>query len=397
MTLAGSKPDHERRKRLGRAPVAALALAVTACGPAVNWERQALPAPAGPPGTIVVGDVVRCGDWWYAVGGVYFDEPTSDQDTRPAAWRSGDGRKWEALVSDTDTYWGSRAVLYSAACSSRRFSAIGSRAGGGHGFPRFSTFGIDDAGHLVDEQPPLSVFGGLSWAGVGPLIGGDGGWMVVGNRESGPAVWLSADGNSFERLEGVPQLANGDGWDALASGGVWTGEEWVVVGGGTHGGSSDREPLAWTSPDGRTWTRLPIPGVAGFEDVQRVVRVPGGGPQELVAVGLVAGGFGAWRYDTDGWQLVGRFGSLDEDATGAPYVASLASTPVGFVCTVSDGAHYALWRSDDGTGWDELDAPVTPKTGGDRTIAVSESDGTQVFVVVTTDDSGGSVWTATAD
>ncbi|HSV39495.1 MAG TPA: hypothetical protein VLI04_12120 [Nocardioidaceae bacterium] len=380
---------------LARALVAALALALTSCSSPVEWEKQQLPTPPGAPGTSVVGDVVRCGDSWYAVGGVYLDEPTVDQDTRPAVWRSQDGEAWEALDSDADTYWGSRAILYTAACAGEQFSAMGSRSGGGHGFPRFSNFTVDSADHLVDEQPHLSVFGGLSWAGVGPLNGGAAGWLVVGNRESGPAVWLSDDGMSFERLEGVPQLADDDGWDALASGAVWTGAEWVVVGGATHG-TIEREPLAWTSPDGRDWTRVPIPGLDGFEDIQRVVRAPGGSSDDLLAVGLVGDGFGAWQRDADGWELVGTFGSLAEEPTGAPYVASLASTSAGLMATVSDGEHFELWRSDDGNEWEELEFPVEAKTGGDRTIAVSESDGKR-FVVVATDDNSGSVWTGATE
>ena len=101
----------------------------------------------------------------------------------------------------------------------------------------------------------------------------------------------------------------------------------------------------------------------------------------LLAVGLVGRGFGAWRRDSDGWKLVAQFGRLANESGGAPYVASLTSTSDGFVCSVSDGANYELWRSDNGTEWEELDSPIAPETGGGRTLAVAGSDEARMVVL----------------
>jgi hypothetical protein len=208
-------------------------------------------------------------------------------------------------------------------------------------------------------------------------------------------VWLSSDGSHFQRVEGAEGLADDEGWHALASGAVWSGEEWVVVGGGTHGDSADREPLSWTSPDGHRWARVPLPAADGFEDVHRVVRVPGGRSAELLAVGLVADGFGVWRRDDGGWHFVTDFGSRNDDATAARYVAGLEVVDRGYVASVSDGAHYSLWRSEDGAEWERWDTPESPATGSGRTLALASADD-QTLVLVATEERG-SLWSVSSE
>ena len=54
-----------------------------------------------------------------------------------------------------------------------------------------------------------------------------------------------------------------------------------------------------------------------------------------------------------------------EEWHGAPYVASLATTPVGVLATLSTGDHYELWHTGDGRDWQRVDVPLEAQTAGD--------------------------------
>ena len=101
----------------------AAALLLSSCRGEVDpdWVEATLPVPDGPAGRLAVRDAVHCGGVWWAVGGVVLHQPSETQDARPAAWRSTDGRTWEASPVTATTYWGRRAILSGIACSGERW------------------------------------------------------------------------------------------------------------------------------------------------------------------------------------------------------------------------------------------------------------------------------------
>lgn len=356
-------------------------------GPQPVWTERELPPPVGPPGRTVVRDAVGCGEGWWVVGAVFLDRPTETRDTRPAAWFSTDRTTWTAVDVRARTYWGRRAIINSVACSRDRLAAVGARSGGAHGNPRVTTFRVDARGRLVDVPAVFTQYGGVSATNVGPIAGGPGGWLIVGNRLSGPGVWSTDDPRGFTRVEGEAGLTDDGDLESLAQGGGWAGEEWVVVGAGARTGEHlDQDPLAWTSPDGLTWSPETMPAEPVNEDVHRVAALEDG---RLLAVGRSDDTFAAWVRDDDGWQESVGFGEIAGSWRGAPYVASLARTPAGVLATLSTGDHYELWRTGNGRDWQRVVVPPTPETAGDHTLAIA--DGDELLLVADAGD-GGRVW-----
>ncbi|KQV63266.1 hypothetical protein ASC64_16775 [Nocardioides sp. Root122] len=357
----------------------------------VAWAEQPLPAPAGAPGRTVVRDAVQCGDGWWVVGAVLLDHPTETRDTRPAAWFSPDRASWTAVEVDATTYWGRRAILGSVACSRGRIAVVGARSGGAHGNPRVTTFRLD-GDRLVDVPALFIQYGGVTATNVGPVAGGPTGWLITGNRTSGPGVWFTDDPREFTRVEEEPGLTDDGDLESLAQGAGWSGEEWVLVGSGARTGRHlDPDPLAWTSPDGLTWTPDPMPPEEGVQDVHRVVALDGG---RVLAVGRSEDAFAAWVRGDDGWGTAVGFGAVADSWRGAPYVASLVRTPVGVLATLSTGDHYELWQTSDGASWQRAGVPLEPQTAGDHSLVAAEGD---ALLLVGDAGDGGHVWSGTVE
>ncbi len=352
------------------------------------WSPVELPLPPGPPGRVLVRDAVACQGEWYAVGGV----ADGSGATRPAAWSSGDGRSWSSVPVLADSFYGRQSVLFSVGCRDGVAAVVGGKVGGAHGNPRVGTWRQRPDGALVEVQAAsFETYGGPKAVNVSRLAGGAAGWLIVGNRASGAAAWVSPDAAEFDLVEGAPELATDD------RGVTWTFDVvpagragWVAVGGLLPPGRIDRDPAVWTSGDGRSWRRTVLPGTAEYEELQRVV-FDGGGP---VAVGLRGGAFGAWRQDREGWVEAGGFGA--RASSGVPSVAGLASRGGGLLAAVSDGARHALWCSGDrGGSWREVALPVEVPTGIDQDVTVVAVG--DRWWVATDDGGGGRLWWVSAD
>ncbi len=351
-----------------------------------DWHQVDLPDPSGPPGRIALRDAVTCDGVWTAVGGVALAKPSQTRDARPAAWRSPDGITWSALDVKATTYWGRRAILSTVACSGDEVVSVGARSGGAHGNPRVTTF-FETAGGLDDQPAAFNLYGGATATNVGPITGADPGWLITGNRISGPAVWHSTNGRDFTIEEDAPELADEADFTSLAQAATWDGTQWVVVGGGNVRSTIDRQPVVWLSLDAITWQRLGVPGTKGFDDLERVIVVD----DDLVALGLSGDRVGLWRRHLDRWSMGDSFGSIPAEALRSPFVSSLVDGDRGLWATISNGVSYELWHSADGDRWAPVATPEPPpETGGERILTVATAGATALLL--SDDAAGGKLW-----
>lgn len=301
------------------------------------FEEVTLPATAAK----VLRDAVRCGNRWYVVGAL---QPAGE-DPRPAAWESTDGRTWRNVttVPLPGSFYGPRNVLYSVACSNGRIAAIGAQSGGAHGNPRTSTWYQRSDGVLAEAPAPFELYGGDAAVDVGRISGGPAGFLITGNRTSGPAAWLSPDGSRFVRHELGEK-------GAFARDGAVLGNRYVLVGAVASRGA------VWESADGITWS---AGGRLDAVELQRLVTRDG----DLIAVGQRGSSFAAWRRHDGRWSLLGLFGRA------TPTGARSVTVAEGRLAVSAD----RLWTSPDGTAWWEIATPAPP-------VAVAGSPGSLLMI-----------------
>ncbi|MFF0153284.1 hypothetical protein [Micromonospora sp. NPDC005203] len=358
-----------------------------------RWEKADLPVPPGSPGRLIVRDVTACAGQWYAVGAV----GAADGGTRPAAWRSADGRGWAPLPSRPISYYGERAILYAVGCHQGRIAVVGARSGGAHGNPRVRTWRQDTDGGLTEVPAEFELYGGPDAVSVSRIAGGAGGWLIAGARTGGAAVWRSPDAAGFALVDDAPGLASDSRLTTIATDALAVPDGWLVGGAGRPVDRADRDPFVW-SGEGRTWTRLALPATNADEIVQRLVRVGA----VVHALGVRGSGFQAWAFvpgagspgtatGAGEWRAVAGFG-----ATGTGAVAGVEAAAGGgdvlLAMTVAADGH-RLWRSAaDGASWVPVALPVEVSAGGDTSAAVATQDGR---MVVTVDDGvAAKVWFA---
>ncbi|HEX2419648.1 MAG TPA: hypothetical protein VHJ83_16230, partial [Micromonosporaceae bacterium] len=317
----------------------------------VSWQRAELPMPPGPEGRIAVRDAVRCQNEWYVVGGVF----GADGESRPAGWRSEDGRTWTSLRFKPRWYWAHRNVVSAVACRDGQVAMVGGKSGGAHGNPRVSTWYPRQDGVFTDVIAAFELYGGPRAVNVGRIAAGDPGWMIVGNRMSGAAVWTSKDATDFSLVDSDPQLASDPTVDTSARDVVYTAGSWTVVGSGLVKGQVAQVPMAWVSADGTTWERQEVrPHGKGYADLQRVAPYRDG----VMAAGIDGEAFAVWRRNGTRWRRLGHFGEMDASGSASAFISGLTVAGSGVVAAVSDGARYGLWASPDGNRWREVTVPV---------------------------------------
>jgi hypothetical protein len=354
-----------------------------------SWHGVDLPMPPGSPGRIMLRDAAACGGRWYVVGAI----GGADGATRPAAWSSADATSWTPLrlqpLNDSyvDSYYGKRAILYAVGCYQGRVAVIGAKAGGAHGNPRVNTWRQLPDGSLAQVPADFQMYGGPTAVNASRMAGGPGGWLIAGGRESGAAVWRSPDAASFEILEGVAPLASDAAMatgaaDAIAA----PGGGWLVGGSGRRVGRADRDPLVWASTDGVRWRRLDLPATDDDEAVQRLVPVTGG----VLALGVRAGGFAAWRWAGAGglptagsdWRATARFGAAGVGAVAG--VEAAASDAAGVVAASVGADGHRMWTAPPaGDRWRAVLLPAEVPPGGDTATSVAAADGR---LLLTTDN-----------
>lgn len=337
----------------------------------VPWQPVSLPVERDDRRT-VIRDITWCAGHWYAVGA----DVTVDGTTSPAVWHSTDAIRWQRLAATGHTHYGKLNILTAAACRDGRLAAVGSMSGGAHGNPRTSSWQQRPDGAVVEVSAGFELFGGPAAVNVGRIAAGAQGWLIVGNRIGGAAVWLSAEADRFDIVEDEPGLASDDEGRTWAHDAVAADDGWLVAGAIGRPGRTDRDPMLWESADGLRWQRVPVTGGPANEELQRLA-LSGTTP---VAAGQRGEVFGAWRGGDDEWQQSGEFGSTD--GPGVPLVRALAADGDLVVAVTSTGATHQLWYSTDGTrSWQELIAPTAVPASAEQ-VAVVAAGGGQLLILV---------------
>jgi hypothetical protein len=354
---------------------------------ALPWQEVSLPAaPAGERNVLRAAAV--CDGHWYLVG-AYGGAADA---TRPAAWRSRDGVAWSAMPVSAYSYYGVRSELSTAACRNGRLVTLGGKPGGAHGNPRISSYHVvtdsDGVEILTEVGASFELYGGPRANNVGRMAAGPQGYLIVGNRTAGAAVWLSPDGSAFEILEGVPVLASDADRVTWAADAAALDGDWIVVGGAVAAGRTDRDVYAWRSTDGRTWTTMPTESDPAAYDELSVVAEQGG---TLVGIGSHGGAFQAWRLASDGWRLAGAFGTTRASATNgrrtAVIATDLAAAGDQLLGMVILGGEHHLWHSPDGgLAWQPVTSPTPMPAGPQRGAAIVGIDGATGQFLLAVDD-----------
>ncbi|GAA4597273.1 hypothetical protein GCM10023194_71630 [Planotetraspora phitsanulokensis] len=197
---------------------------------------------------------------------------------------AGDGQSGDAAFAAPGLPGnGSSQVLNAIASVGSTVVAVGSDTTGTLPRPLFLV--STDGGRDWDLGRVAGPAGYEAGAGaVGRVVGGGGRWLAVGNDVSGWAgqaargMWVSVDGRAWTAVdpEGLAAFGSQDRIADVAR----TASGFVAVGAaalknGTIG------PVAWTSPDGRTWTRA---GEIGTPDKVRGMRAVVARGDQVVAL-----------------------------------------------------------------------------------------------------------------
>ena len=179
----------------------------------------------------------------------------------PGAWTTTDGTSWHPVPLQPHTAYAGQAELTSVGAAGGRIMALGQAFGGAHSNPRLTVWSGDTAG-LVEHEQPFEMFGGPHAIAVNDAAARPGTALLVGQWDGatgryGAAVWTSPDGATWHRNADDPALASAVGEQTAASGAAAGPMGFLVAGDTLHGVTLT--PLAWTSPDGLTWHRVPVP------------------------------------------------------------------------------------------------------------------------------------------
>jgi len=179
------------------------------------------------------------------------------------------------------------------------------------------------------------------------VVAGPNGFVAVGTTDDGDAVpvglaWTSVDGRTWTRSSG--DLREGD-----PSGIIWDGTRYIAFGGGL----SVVSPQVWTSPDGFSWQRA-----SGIEEVTQLAVAKLG--NQLVAVGAPFGDsdvprtlpISAWT-SSDGltWESVA--GTMPSLNSFGGMSAADGQLVVWGSLYGDDGSRAVTLRSTDGATWEQ--------------------------------------------
>ncbi len=337
--------------------LAATTLVLTACGTGTGGSPAPTPLPTPQFGD-VGWDLVGAGPFpneSVFPGGIAVRNdtvvvlglsPQRAADAHPLLWSSTSGGAWKAATIKGDT-GGSPASVISFADG---FLAVGA-----YGCPNGGIYSIT----LVGCRPAIwTSADGATWtrvtieetvnAQLTSVVAWDGGLLAVGGREdpSNPArnaalVLRSADAVSWQAV--APLV----GLDAPVTDVAADGERLVAVGPAPGAHTQAKSATAWSSIDGKTWTREPLPGGESGSQWARVAATPEG--FGAIDVGSSPEGplnASVWRRGAE-WDTV-----IDSQRVSNAGAMDIASGPFGALVVGLDWTYApVLYASHDGIAW----------------------------------------------
>jgi hypothetical protein len=178
------------------------------------------------------------------------------------------------------------------------------------------------------------------------------GYVAVGRAGAGAAAWTSPDGVTWQRAPGEPGPEPGMETRMTT---VATSDDGVVAGGWAASPTTPAGPRFWWSADGRSWEPATIDDAGGVNaDEQVRVTSVTRGPSGWSAVGTTGpesrpSGSAAWTSaDGRSWTR-----ARSSDLVGVGQMASVTATPSGFLAVGSDldERQGVSWVSADGRDW----------------------------------------------
>ncbi len=300
----------------------------------------------------------------------------------PAAWATADAHSWRALPLTSATGYGAQAELVMAAADGPRVAAYGQAFGGAHSNPR-PTLWAGTAAGLVEHEQPFTLLGGedaiatdaeTAHAGTFLLAGA---WDTAGGRY-GAAVWTSQDGVRWTRDADAPGLASAPGEQTFARGAT-AGPDGFLLLGSSLGADARSTPLAWTSPDGQAWRRIPLPSAGSATASGAACDAAG-----CVVLGATA--------DADQhltcWTLADGRPGLRADGPGRGLVEVSQALLVGgraYVVDAVDRLAHVETVGRDCTGWASVPLPVASSGAALAPIGAR-------LVLATTDGAASALW-----
>ena len=186
-----------------------------------SWQRVELPA-----GFVATQLVVV--DGHLVVGG-------SAEGENPALVTGADTGTLEFVPLTSTSYYGARARWYSLVVDGSQVRALGGRAGGGHGNPRWSTW-LGDLEHFDETHTPgIETFGGPRGGGMVGITVVDGQVVAAGGRVGDQAgldiaVWLEQGDTWIEQPSTGTALEASDTVLPFPSSVVTAGDRLLITG-----------------------------------------------------------------------------------------------------------------------------------------------------------------------
>ncbi|ETK31207.1 hypothetical protein [Microbispora sp. ATCC PTA-5024] len=373
-------------------------------------HRRALPPRRYPSGRLVTPLVVAVVLMVAAVLGVAVVRWTREPSTAGLRLAAGDGQSGDvAFAAPGMPGNGSSQVLNAFASSGTTVVAVGSDTTSPSPRPLFlvSTDGGRDwqLGHVAGPAGYEPSAGA-----VGRVAGGGGRWLAVGTDAPGPAgpgargMWVSSDGRSWTAVDpaGLTAFWSQDRIADVAR----TASGFLAVGATTlKDGTAG--PVAWVSPDGRSWTRVDTDQIGTPDKVRGMRAVAARGDKVVVLADPGSGDSVSviLRSDDGGRSWLRTAAAL---ADVRPEPGALAVTAKGFLLVPtrqkSDAGDVRVYCSPDGARWSQCGVigKLSAEGTGVRGLAASAAGVAAVaesawerYAVYTSED--GRKWTRSAD